>query len=253
MVATRVAFIPSSIIHSFTCTSRLRFHPILMGLLRWAMHLTLPCSKMLLHRRPIWRYRSFIRCDPVFRAPFNNFWTLIGYIKHHLLGIASLWVCVGTTTSMITHHVIVWVVLDLLLLLPHEHFLASLGKNLAATSARDRHSITLLRGFAVHVTIFHGTLLLISLIDHHWVKFSRVVHLRWLLLRRDPIRRERLGRCSLSLHLLAWGLVTLIVNLGFLQFYFRLEVLLLLSILINLICGRGGSRIIHDRWASVMQ
>ena len=181
VIATRVAFIPSSIIHSFTCTSRLGFHPILMRFFRRAMHFTLPCSQMLLHRCPIRRYRPFVWYDSVFLGtPFNNFWTLIGYIKHHLLCITSVWVCV-CTTPMITQDVIVWIILNLLLFLPHEHFLACLCKYLAAPSTRNGHPITLLRGFAVHVSVFHDTLLLIVLIDHHWVEFCRVVHL-WSLL-----------------------------------------------------------------------
>ena len=225
-----------------------------MRFFRGAVHFTLPCSKMLLHRCPIRRNGSFIWNDSVFwgNSPFNNFWTLIGYIKH-LLWIASVWVCVSTATPVIAQDVIVWIIHYLLLFLPHEHFLASLGEYLPTPAARNGHSITLLRGFAVHVSIFHSTLLLISLIDHHWVEFCRVVHLRWLLLRRASVGRERLCRCPLSWHLRAWGLVTLIVNLGFLQFYLRLEVLLLLGILINLISGCSWSRIINDGWTRVMK
>jgi hypothetical protein len=209
---------------------------------------------MLLNRGSVRRNWTLIRCNPILWriSSFDYFLTLIGYIQEHLLlSIASMRVCILITT--ITQHVIIRLILHLmlLLLLPHQHLLSGLREDLSTTTTRYGHPITLLRWFPVHVI----SRVVVRLVDHHWVELGWRVNLRRLLLRRacsTAIGRKRPCCSSLRCHLWPGVLITLIVDLRLLQFYFRLEILLLLGILIYLVGCSSGGGVIHNGGASIM-
>lgn len=146
-----------------------------------------------------------------------------------------MWVCICTAAT-ITQHVIVWLILHLLLLLllPHQHLLPCLREHLPTSPTSYGHPIALLRWFTVHV-VSHVVGIVVRLVDHHWVELGRCVNLWGLLLRgacTSSVGWKRPGRGSLLGHLRSRVLTALVVDLRLLQFYFRLEVLLLLRILI---------------------
>ncbi len=209
---------------------------------------------MLLNRGSVRRNGTLIRCNPILWRiySFDYFLTLIGYIQEHLLlSIASMRVCILIST--ITQHVIIRLILHLmlLLLLPHQHLLSGLREDLPTTTTRYGHPITLLRWFPVHVISW----VVVRLVDHHWVELGWRVNLRWLLLRRacsTAIGWKRPCCSSLRWHLWPGVLTTLVVDLRLLQFYFRLEILLRLGILIYLVGSSSGGGVIHNWGASVM-
>ena len=115
---------------------------------------------------------------------------LIGNIEHHLL-FAAIWVSIIPAVSLVTHHFIIRLLLHALF---HKHLLTSFRKNLPAPSTCNGHSVTLLRWFSVHMG--YTILPLLSLIEHHRVKFCWRVDLRLLLvIHRGRLRSSNSPTC----------------------------------------------------------